>query len=291
MRQIVVGREPRALQAARRRSRDGSQTKRSLLWLALCCASLAAVGGCAPPRRDLHVPPFARVPYEPFSREAAVAIALREWRSFGALVNDEPPDPQRSIPADAKPERAPGLWQRVGEYWWLGQDADRTESAWTGKHDAAGNVFPAERDGQYAWSAAFISYVMRTAGAGEAFPYSPAHSTYVNAARTGSPELRIRAERPEAYAPRAGDLICMGRASSKNVRYDDLPTEFEGHCDLVVDVAPEMLTVIGGNVDDAVTAKHVPITEDSTLAMPDGRVLDARYPWFVVIRVLYDPSR
>src|SRR5262249_4060728 len=127
-------------------------------WLVVCCAALAVVGGgCAPPRRDLHVPPFARGPYDPLSRDAAIALALREWRSFGALVDDEPPDPQRSIPADAKPERAPGLWQRIGEYWWLGQNAERTESAWTGKHDADGNVFPAERDGDYAWSAAFIS--------------------------------------------------------------------------------------------------------------------------------------
>ena len=36
--------------------------------------------GCAarPPARDAHVPPFARQPYEPFNRTAAVAVALRE---------------------------------------------------------------------------------------------------------------------------------------------------------------------------------------------------------------------
>jgi hypothetical protein len=162
------------------------------------------------------------------------------------------------------------------------------ESTWTGKHDAAGSVFPAESDGDYAWSAAFISYVMRTAGAGDGFPYSPAHSVYVNAARAGSPALRIRAERPEAYAPRPGDLICMGRSWSKNVRYDDLPSEFVGHCDLVVDAAPGALTVVGGNVDDAVTAKHVPVTDEGLLATADGHVLDERYPWFVVVRVLYE---
>jgi len=262
--------------------------KASPTGLALCCAALvAALAGCAA-RRDAHVPPFARVPYEPFSRQAAIAIALREWRAFGAPVNDEPPDPQHSVPADAKPERADGLWQRVGEYWWLGQDAGRKESAWTGKHDDEGNRFPAERDGDYAWSAAFISYVMRSAGAGAGFPYSPAHSTYVNAARVGAPQLRVRAERPESYAPRAGDLICMGRAWSKDLRYDDLPSEFAGHCDLVVDAAPGTLTVVGGNSDDAVTAKHVPVTDEGTLATPDGQVLDHRYSWFVVIRVLYD---
>jgi hypothetical protein len=261
--------------------------RRSPAWLALACAALLALGGCRP-RADLHVPPFARVPYEPFSRDAAVAIALREWRAFGAPVQDAPPDPDRPVPAEEKAERAAGFWQRVGEYWWLGQDAGSEESAWTGKHDAEGHPFPADRDGDFAWSAAFISYVMRTAGAGEGFPYAAAHATYVNAALAAPPGLRIRAERPEAYAPRPGDLICMGRAWSKGVRYDDLPTEFAGHCDLVVDAVPGMLTVVGGNVGDAVTAKHVPVTANGTLATPDWRVVDERFPWFVVVRVLYE---
>jgi len=33
---------------------------------------------------------------------------------------------------------------------------------------------------------------------------------------------------------------------------------------------------------------NVPVTAQGTLAAPDGRVLDVRYPWFVVVRVLYD---
>jgi hypothetical protein len=44
--------------------------------------------------------------------------------------------------------------------------------------------------------------------------------------------------------------------------------------------------VIGGNVDDAVTMKHVPVTQDGKLAMPNGQVLDTRYPWMVVLRLL-----
>jgi len=261
---------------------------RSPVRRALCCALLFLAAGCAGSRPDRHVPPFGRVPYEPFSREAAVAIALREWRAFGAPVNDDPPDPTRVVPAEHKAERADGLWQRVGEYWWLGQDADAPEAKWTGKHDGRGHVFPAESDAEYAWSAAFVSYVMRTAGAGAGFPYGPAHWTYVSAARTGPPEVPLRAERPEAYAPQRGDLICTGREWSKHVRFDDLPVQFAGHCDLVVDVAPGELTVVGGNVSDAVTVKHVPVSEQGMLATADGQLLDTRYPWFVVVRVLYD---
>ena len=39
------------------------------------------------------------------------------------------------------------------------------------------------QDGDYAWSAAFIDYVMRMAGAGDRFPYSPSHADYINEAR------------------------------------------------------------------------------------------------------------
>lgn len=246
------------------------------------------VAGCAAPRADRHAPPFARVPYEPFSRDAAIGIALHEWRGFGSRVDDTPPDPDAPSTSEDTPERAPGGWQRVGEYWWLSQDAGAPESAWTGKHDAQGRVFPPARDGQFAWSAAFVSYVMRSAGARDGFVYAPAHHAYVNAALERPDELRIRAERPEAYAPRAGDLICTGRDAWKGIRYDGLPADFAGHCDLVVDVAPGMLTVVGGNVGDSVTMKHVPVTDDGLLVAPDGTVVDTRYAWFVVVRVLYE---
>ena len=63
--------------------------------------------------------------------------------------------------------------------------------------------------------------------------------------------------------------------------------ELAFHCDIVVALAPGLISVIGGNVDDAVTMKHVPVTPDGKLATPDGTVLDTRYPWMVVLRVLY----
>ena len=49
---------------------------------------VVVLSACAAPQPapDAHVPPFARVPYEPISRDAVVAIALREWRLFGSPV-------------------------------------------------------------------------------------------------------------------------------------------------------------------------------------------------------------
>ncbi len=238
-----------------------------------------------------HTPDFARRPNVPFSRAEVVAIALREWRLFGQPVDDDPPD-TRPVPLpDDKPERQAGLWQRVGEYWWTGMDAGMREGSWTGKHDDFGAEFPATSDANYPWSAAFISYVMRIAGAGTRFPYSPSHATYINAAydvaQGRDRDNAVTAERADAYAPKAGDIICASRGR-RRVRFEDLPTSFPGHCQIVVQAAPGMLSTIGGNVDDAVTMIHVPTTPDGRLAYPGGDLADTRYPWFVVLRVLYD---
>lgn len=265
---------------------------------------LAAVAGCAAKPRpthlaavsaaeDEHVPLFARRPYAPFSREDAVAIALREWRLFGQPIDDEPPEARPKQPPELMPERAPGLWQRVGEYWWIGLNPGDPASNWTGRHNEYGQEFPAELDGEYAWSAAFISYVMRLDGADARFPYSLAHADYINTARQMSlgqvTGYVVTAERPEAYAPQLGDLICTGRGRYARLRFDDLPAgPFLSHCDIVVQATQGSLSVIGGNVDDAVTLKHVPTTTDGKLAGPDGVLLDSRYHWFAVLRVLYD---
>ena len=262
--------------------------------LGACAAHKATAPGHAQAvASDAHVPDFARRPFAPFARDSVVAIALREWRLFDKPVDDDPPGTRPPLLPEEKPERWPGYWQRVGEYWWLGVNAYERESAWTGKHDEFGIEFPASEDGQYAWSAAFVSYVMRIAGAGTRFPYSINHSDYIDAAKEmangHAATWAMVAERPGDYAPQPGDLICLGRGYAARLTYDDLPANrFPGHCDIVVQAQPGLLTVIGGNVDDAVTMKHVPTTPEGKLAGPDGAVIDTRYPWMVVLRVLYE---
>src|SRR5215469_18428162 len=193
-----------------------------------------ALAACASEPPDAHVPPFARKPYEAISRDAIVAIAVREWRLFGSPTEDTPAQ------TSEKPERQQGLWQRVGEYWWLGLDAGANEAKWTGKHDETGTVFAPERDGDYPWSAAFVSYVMRIAGAGSRFPYAPDHAHYIDIgkrqAQGQTQGWMVTAERPVDYAPRRGDLICEGRDSASTLRYEDLPVGryFPAHCGFVV---------------------------------------------------------
>jgi hypothetical protein len=276
-----------------RRADDRRLARRSRLApiVALLVVSTGLAACAVRPPPDAAVPPFARLPYEPFDRAAAVAIALREWRAFEQPIRDS--DPPAAAAAAAKPERQAGLWQRIGEYWWLGLGGDDWERGWTGKHDEHGKVFPPDQDGDYAWSAAFISYVMRMAGAGARFPYASAHAVYINAARKASlgpvAGARLWAERPDLYAPQPGDLICEGRGGAKSIRFEDLPAKrFTSHCDIVVGVSPGEIAAIGGNVDDTVALTHVPTTPDGRLAGPDRVVLDKRNSWFVVLRVLYE---
>jgi hypothetical protein len=238
---------------------------------------------------DDHVPTFANAGWGPFSRADAVAIALREWRLWGMRVDDEPPGGRPPPLPEDKAERQPGLWQRVGEYWWIGQDPGEIPDSYTGEHDENGDVFDASQDAHYAWSAAFISYIMRIDGAGARFPYSENHSYYIDAAAAGSSPV-LKAYPLTDYAPELGDLICAGRSTAAGIKFTDLPTaeSFPSHCDMVVAVQPGLLTVIGGNVDDSVTEKHVPVTAQGLMAGPDGAPLDTRYSWFVILKVLYD---
>jgi Uncharacterized protein conserved in bacteria (DUF2272) len=255
------------------------------LILGACAPMATAVAPGALPD-DSHIPPYARRPYQPFSRNAAVQIARREWRAFGSpvVVAGE------ALPYDA--ERADGLWQRVGDYWWQGLAMGAPDQAITGEHDQTGLVFPAIDNNRYAWSAVFIDYVMRMAGAGHRFSYSPLHADYINAAKQEAlgerHDLAIVAEPPESYAPQPGDLVCMWRGD-RPIRYADLPGgNFAAHCDIVVATHRGSIDGIGGNVADTVALWHIPTTTDGHLVAANGTIVDPNHPWFVVLRVIYD---
>ncbi|WP_459697668.1 DUF2272 domain-containing protein [Acidisoma sp. C75] len=248
---------------------------------------------CLAQTDDPQEPPFIRHCFGQFSRTAAIAIAYAEWRAWGQVVYDADPRTAGPVDPDTKAERQPGFWQRVGLYWWIGMNNSLTSAGWTGKHDAEGEVFPPQDDGSFAWSAAFISFVMRMAGAGAAFPYAEAHSVYIDDAveqtlNQGGP-YAIAAAPPNAYAPALGDLICTGRGRAADLTYAQLPAgRFAAHCGIVVAKAPGQISIIGGNVQDAVALTHVPVTDEGMLAEPDGTVLDPRYNWLAVIRVAYN---
>lgn len=130
-----------------------------------------------------------------------------------------------------------------------------------------------------AWSAAFISWVMRKAGAGSAFRYSSGHTDYVGAAkqnRLANNNNPFKAYRISEVAPRPGDLVCLERSNS-GVTYDNVDQGFRSsHCDIVVAVQPGSITTIGGNLSDSVGQN--PVTTDA-----NGRVTKAGY--YAIVRV------
>ena len=228
-----------ALAVSRTRLTLGHPMRKAVLGLLLAAAALSACADPRPQRRqgawvsppsratclaqvdDGQEPPFLRDCFGNFDRASAVAIADDEWRAWGQPVYDADPHDQGPVDPDKKAERQPGSWQRVGLYWWIGMNESNRSAGWTGKHDAAGMIFSPGIDGNFAWSAAFVSFVMRMAGAGAAFPYAESHSDYIDAAvaqtLNQTSQYAIQAEPPDAYAPEIGDIICTGRGRAERL--------------------------------------------------------------------------
>lgn len=105
-----------------------------------------------------------------------------------------------------------------------------------------------------AWSAAFISYVMQAAGAGDTFFYSWQHWQYINRAKEN--RINNRLDNPfwlydiRNQKPEVGDLVCNWRGPNA-LTYNNVGTargdDKNTHCDIVVEVNPGFVWVIGGN--------------------------------------------
>lgn len=106
-----------------------------------------------------------------------------------------------------------------------------------------------------AWSAVFISYVMREAGAGAAFSYSALHTTYIAAAKKAAEKLdasKFQAYDISAVRPEVGDLVCRDRAPKTGApctrtNFDNVDKGGISHSDIVVDVFPHHIIILGGN--------------------------------------------
>ena len=148
------------------------------------------------------------------------------------------------------------------EYWQEG-------AGWTWIN--ADNI--AESATKYAWSAAFISYVMRSEYSN--FPKSASHSKYVIWARdrrTAGQTSQIAYEIDE-YKPVPGDIVIKKRGYN-----GDLAGLYEGaktHGDIVIENNGDYLTVIGGNLSNTVRETIVPAT--------NGYIDNS--DWFAVIKM------
>jgi hypothetical protein len=122
------------------------------------------------------------------------------------------------------------------------------------------------------WSAAFVSWVMKEAGAGPAFRYSAAHRVYVadgKAARAAADRTRFWTYRIREVPPAAGDVVCRDRGTPttgacSGTTYDNVDDgePRPSHGDIVVELRPGSVIAVGGNVSNSV-AERPPISLDA----------------------------
>ena len=213
--------------------------------------ALIAVGAGRPPSTGATSGTPTPRPRPTGSRSALrnniVEVVNREWQRW-----------QKGRTKESDPQ----IRKVLEDYWRSGAGWLPDDPAWWSK---------------YPWSAAFVSWVMRKAGAGSDFRYSAAHADYVAAARDNRLAKNsnpFKAYRINEVAPKPGDLVCKRRQDG--VTYDNVRRGHLTHCDVVTAIEGNKLVTIGGNVSDSVKATPVKIDAQ-------GRVTDSRY--FAVVKV------
>ena len=219
----------------------------------------ALAAGCA------AVPP-PLPPVDPaLVRDNILRLANAEWNAFGTQTIYHDGGRERIDPVGVWEDERRGsphilaYWMAVGEDW-SGYDCDKP------------------------WSAAFISWVMREAGApADQFAPSGLHADYLRAIadQTGGISARFALHDAKSYAPKPGDLICATRAGSSVPAYDMIPDGTPMHCDLVVANQGGVLESIGGNVRNSVSKTVRQVGLDGMLPASGDR------PWVLVVENRY----
>ncbi len=201
---------------------------------------------------------FAFIPHVDISSDPSFKTKLKdtaesEWNFFGK---------------GTKKERENGFWQRIVQYWKEALNINNIDTS-----TDVGNV---------PWSAAFISWVMKQAGAGNQFKYNASHSVYIRDAikkrKDKVSDAAFIAFKIDEVTPEVGDLVCAPRGN-QTVTYDTTEN-YISHCDLVVAKRSNEIDIIGGNVSNSVTKKTLKLDAN-------GKVKDTTRPWFVVIKNLF----
>lgn len=227
---------------------------------------LLLLGACAAPMPE---PPLS---YPPSARERMLRIARAEWQDWGAQVRDAWAPPPAS-----RPEGEAANFPRVLAYW---RAVHWDEDAVRDNRPLYRAALSGEAGGERLWSdppwsAAFIAYVMRSAGV-DAREFLPdaTHAFYLDAliadAQTFPAQAPFPPHAPEERAPEPGDLVCLDRSRAPLTHWRERLAETGRmrpmHCDIVVGTALGVVEAIGGNVQDSVVLTRFP-------AGPDGRLL------------------
>ena len=199
-----------------------------------------------------------------------VKVARREWTRWGGPA--ERIDGTLVGFSDPRMEDKSPFWTFVGEYW---------------------HSINIDRDGRdpQAWSAAFICYCFKEAGAEQRFPYDGNHSIYV--AKIDSGKFAGLSLADPGTTPLAiGDLLWASRTGTdcrtppstfadakkeaKRIR-EHKADSFCSHCDIVVEIRAGEADVIGGNVKQAATRTTYKLDTQ-------GRIRDGRRTFIGVIK-------
>lgn len=250
-------------------------------------------------------------------RQRIVQIALQEWQRWGGQTIRIGRDDTACVVSSPLPPPLPALPDGIEEILQNGSlhasSADTDESFGTtaapgcaGFPDGTGmEATPqgcalAQRywaivgkevdcqqitEGRWAWSAVFISWVLRQAGLNERqFLTGQSHSMYVVDARDGilpAPAFRLE---PLPAMPRPGDILCAGRGRDKyltgvdEIGFGTTPM----HCDIVVeiDATARVVKTIGGNLQQSVSMELVELGDSGRV---DG-FTNSHAPWLVLMR-------
>jgi hypothetical protein len=184
-------------------------------------------------RRGFASSRFLRAPFSQ-KKEKLIEAAVREWIFFGR--------------GDGQENVAP-FFKRVGDYW-----------------KKIGNNNLDGRDRDQPWSAAFISFIVREAGYTD-FKFSDSHDKYILDAKSKRNANQVNAPfwlfRLNEHKPQIGDLVCMWRINRRT--FDNLPSDFSSHTDVVVEIEEHTIKTLGGNVSQSVSQKTFALKSDGFL--------------------------
>lgn len=124
-------------------------------------------------------------------------------------------------------------------------------------------------DGSSAWSAAFISYIVKDAApVPNDFKYSTAHSEYIVSARDNNKSWKAYSTKDSNTILQLGDLLCYARNGGTPISIDlkDFPSSQSAHCDCVTEIDPgKNAKVIGGNLGNSVSFANVKLNANGSV--------------------------
>lgn len=177
------------------------------------------------------------------------------------------------------------VYKRVGDYW-----AAVPETGLDGRTLLKDNKGKPYRP---AWSAAFISFVLKQAGVGTKFKTTKAHCHYVELARAAAASNAKKAYHaldPYSATPAIGDIVVAGREYAEQLTFKQAELAYKAdgfypsHGDFVIEVDAQKgeVVVVGGNVGDSVAPKRLMLSPKGRLAdrQDGGKVL----PWLALLR-------